>query len=288
MLAADPRRASIWMTPEIPNLDHLLKRVARSFHLSLRLIPGPVRPTLSLAYLLARASDSIADVADAPEELRIHLLEGLPASWPRHFPSALESLTGAERDLLEAMPPLLEMLRASPDRLEIERVWNTIRSGQIFDLEKFPSPSPLPLEEACHYTGLVAGCVGEFWTDICFKHIPDYSRKPRDEMRRLGFSFGCGLQWINILRDRHADAEAGRAYFSPELFPGVLAITRSHLSDGGSYSDAVRSRRLRAACRLPLELAEGTLKKIEDTPSRRGIKVGRAFVWKSLALSLLR
>lgn len=276
------------MTPQSPDLDHLLKRVARSFHLSLRLLPGAVRPTLSLAYLLARASDSIADVADAPEELRIDLLERLPSSWPQHFPSALESLAGAERELLEAMPSLLEMLRASPDRGEIESVWDTIRSGQIFDLKTFPSPSPLPLDEARHYTGLVAGCVGEFWTDVCFNYIPDYSRKPRDEMRRLGFSFGCGLQWINILRDRHADAEAGRIYFTPDLFSEVLAITRSHLSDGGRYSEAVRPRRLRAACRLPLELAEGTLKKIESNPSRRGIKVGRAFVWRSLAVALLR
>lgn len=266
----------------------MLERVARSFHLSLRLLPGAVRPTLSLAYLLARASDSIADVAKAPEALRIDFLSGLPASWPHHFPSALESLTGAERELLEAMPLLLEMLRASPDRREIESVWETIRSGQIFDLKKFPSPSPLTLDEARHYTGLVAGCVGEFWTDVCFKHIPDYSRKPRDEMRRLGFSFGCGLQWINILRDRHADADAGRTYFTPELFPEVLAITRSHLADGGCYADAVRPRRLRAACRLPLELAAGTLQKIEACPAGRDIKVGRAFVWKSLAISLLR
>ncbi|TSA34852.1 MAG: hypothetical protein D4R65_05565 [Verrucomicrobiaceae bacterium] len=276
------------MTPEFPDLDRLLERVARSFHLSLRLLPGAVRPTLSLAYLLARASDSIADVANAPEALRIDLLSGLPASWPQRFPGALESLAGAERELLEDMPSLLEILRSSPDRREIESVWDTIRSGQIFDLKKFPSPSPLPLDEARHYTGLVAGCVGEFWTDVCFKHIPDFAMKPRDEMLRLGFSFGCGLQWINILRDRHADADAGRTYFYPELFPEVIAITRSHLADGDRYSNAVRPRRLRAACRLPLELAAGTLRKIESSPSRRDIKVGRAFVWKSLAISFLR
>lgn len=276
------------MTPEFPDLDRLLERVARSFHLSLRLLPRAVRPTLSLAYLLARASDSIADVANAPEGLLIELLNGLPSSWPHQFPSALESLAGAERKLLEEMPALLEMLRASPDRREIESVWETIRGGQIFDLKKFPSPSPLPLEEARRYTGLVAGCVGEFWTDVCFKHIPDYSLKTRDEMRRLGFSFGCGLQWINILRDRPADKGAGRVYFSPELFPEVVSITRSHLSDGGCYCEAVRPRRLRAACRLPLELAAGTLQKIEASPTGRGIKVGRAFVWKSLAMSLLR
>ncbi len=274
------------MPPEFP--DRLLERVSRSFSLSLRLLPGAVRPTLSLAYLLARASDSIADLANAPEALRTELLNGLPASWPRQFPHALDGLPDAERELLETMPDLLEMLRASPDRREIECVWDTIRSGQIFDLKRFPSPAPLALDEARRYTGLVAGCVGGFWTDVCFKYFPDYSREPRDEMRRLGFSFGCGLQWINILRDRHADAQEGRTYFPRELFPEVIAITRAHLADGGSYADAVRPRRLRAACRLPLELATGTLEKIEADPSGRGIKVDRGFVWRSLAISLLR
>ncbi|MEI6071220.1 MAG: squalene/phytoene synthase family protein [Verrucomicrobiae bacterium] len=267
----------------------LLKRVSRSFFLSLRLLRESVRPTLSLAYLLARASDSIADVAPAPARLRLRLLQGLPSFWPPQALCELGEMAGADRDLLGAMPALLEMLRASPDRVEIERVWQTIRAGQIFDLERFAASSdPLPLEEARRYAGLVAGCVGEFWTDVCFKHVPDYSRESPETMRRLGFSFGCGLQWVNILRDRHADAKAGRIYVAPQNFSPGLALARGHLADGARYVAAVRCRRLRAAARLPLLLANRTLDLVAAAPDNPRVKVGRGFVWRSLALALLR
>jgi len=277
------------MPPSSSFLHPLLKRVSRSFFLSLRMLPKGVRPTLSLAYLLARASDSIADVATAPEAFRIRLLDGLPSFWPPRPLRELGGLTGADRDLLGAMPGLLEMLRSSPDREEIERVWQTIRTGQIFDLERFAAASnPLTLPEARRYTGLVAGCVGEFWTDVCLRHIPDFSRESPETMRRLGFSFGCGLQWVNILRDRHHDAKAGRVYVDTENFSAGLAIARGHLADGARYAAAVRCRRLRAASRLPLLLANRTLDLVEAAPDNTRVKVSRWFVWRSLALAVLR
>ena len=39
----------------------VLRSVSRSFYLSLRVLPKPLRDPLSLAYLLARATDTIAD-----------------------------------------------------------------------------------------------------------------------------------------------------------------------------------------------------------------------------------
>jgi len=42
-------------------LNDLLKNVSRSFYLTLRVLPGAVRPQIGLAYLLARATDTIAD-----------------------------------------------------------------------------------------------------------------------------------------------------------------------------------------------------------------------------------
>ena len=307
--------------------DRLLRSVSRSFYLSLRILPGSVRPTLSLAYLLARASDSVADVATSPREDRIRLLRGLPASWPQ---DSLPELAGADRELIGALPDLLASLRESPDREEIERVWRTILDGQIFDITRFAPPAgasaksaddadhgtagvppassecgqdarapcslrfsemrpppagSLTLAEAVHYTGLVAGCVGEFWTDICFKHVPDYSRESLETMRGLGFSLGCGLQWVNILRDRQADAADGRIYVPPEHFSSALLIARGHLADGARYADAVRPRRLRTACRLPLLLAERTLDLVAGSPFAARVKTGRWFVWRSLALA---
>ncbi|MCI0869448.1 MAG: squalene/phytoene synthase family protein, partial [Chloroflexi bacterium] len=42
-------------------LTDLLKGVSRSFYLTLRVLPGGIREPVGLAYLLARAADTIAD-----------------------------------------------------------------------------------------------------------------------------------------------------------------------------------------------------------------------------------
>ena len=49
----------------------LLKGVSRSFYLTLRLLPGPMRGAASLGYLLARTSDTLADTAAAPVDARL-------------------------------------------------------------------------------------------------------------------------------------------------------------------------------------------------------------------------
>ena len=53
----------------------LLRRVSRSFYLSLTVLPAAVRPTIGLAYLLARASDTIADTRLIDRGSRIAHLE---------------------------------------------------------------------------------------------------------------------------------------------------------------------------------------------------------------------
>jgi farnesyl-diphosphate farnesyltransferase len=262
----------------------LLRSVSRSFYLSLRVLPASVRPTLSLAYLLARASDSIADAPSLPAETRSRLLRGLPQAWNPTDPGPLPE---TERSLLAALPELLRELQNSPDRDEILSVWTTILSGQTFDLQRFGAGSvPLSLEEAARYTGLVAGCVGEFWTRICFRHIPVYATARPDEMCRLGYEFGCGLQWVNILRDRHADAASGRCYVTEENFGAALRIARDQLDAGSRYASLVRPRRIRIACRMPLEIGRRTLDLVASDPQQPGLKVGRRFVWFSLLRTL--
>src|SRR2546430_5311660 len=47
----------------------ILASVSRSFYLSIRLLPKKLRDPVSLGYLLARASDTIADTIDVPIDL---------------------------------------------------------------------------------------------------------------------------------------------------------------------------------------------------------------------------
>lgn len=271
--------------------ERLLKKLARTFALSLRILPASIRPALSLAYMLARASDSIADAATAPAFQRLALLRALPDSFPEKSPDL--GLTGDERDLVVRLPDLLKALDAMPAAAEIKDAWRVILRGQIFDLERFePSddgetPQPLSPDELVEYTQLVAGSVGEFWTRLSFRHIPDYATKPLDEMLALARTFGQGLQMVNILRDRRRDADLGRVYIPDERFYPEMQRASKLLEAGQSYASAVKSRALRAACKLPLDLARQTLALVAEHPLGLRVKVPRHKVWLAFAKSFL-
>ena len=238
----------------------LLKRVSRSFYLTLRLLPPQVRESIALAYLLARLSDTAVDGATSD----------------------------AEKQLLARRQEIEAWLSRSPDGLEIESVWSTIRGGQRFDHERFSAnSSPLTPQELDRYTYLVAGCVGEFWTLLCQKKIPGFAALEFSELRDLGIRFGKGLQLVNILRDRHSDALMGRIYVPPERFAAVLAEARAHLGAARRYVDALRIYRLRVACTLPLYLGDATLDLIQKYPSSQRLKVPRAGVWIHFLRALL-
>jgi len=271
--------------------ERLLKKLARTLALSLRILPASVRPALSLAYMLARASDSIADASTAPTFQRLALLRALPDSYPEKSPDL--GLAGDERDLVARLPDLLTALEALPDAAEIKEAWRVILRGQIFDLERFESsaagepPKPLSPEELIEYTQLVAGSVGEFWTKMCFRHIPNYATKPLNELLPLARTFGQGLQMVNILRDRRHDSNAGRIYIPDERFYPEMQRASELLQAGESYSSAVVPRALRAACKLPLDLACQTLALVAEHPLGLRVKVPRHKVWIALAKSFL-
>ena len=272
--------------------EALLKKVARSFQLSLRILPASLRPPLSLAYMLARASDTIADASSAQDFQRLALLRGLPDLFPEKSPDL--GLKDSERDLLQMLPRLLEALKTLPDQNEIIAQWRIILRGQIFDVERFTATNaevpaaPLTPEELEEYTYLVAGSVGEFWTRLCFKHVPNYSAKPLEKMLPLARRFGQALQFINILRDRRSDADAGRIYIPDERFYVEMQHVTELLESAAEYTSAIQPRALRAACALPLDLANQTLALIAQHPLGVGVKVPRYKVWLAFVKALWR
>ena len=58
-------------------LRTVLKSVSRSFYLTLAVLPADVRAPVSLAYLLARAADTIADTELVERSRRLHYLTRL-------------------------------------------------------------------------------------------------------------------------------------------------------------------------------------------------------------------
>ena len=272
----------------------LLREHARTFALTLRLLPRDLCEPLGIAYLLARISDTIADVAKIPRERRLALLEDLKASlaagdfgsWRPRVEAG--DVSPREGELIEAFPGLIHALEGAPDRERILSLWRTILEGQLFDLRRFGSfvPEALPLTrgELEHYCGLVAGSVGEFWTRLIAAHAPDRLVRPVAEMIPLGIAYGKGLQLVNILRDRAEDRALGRCYAGEEDLLGLFDLAAGWLADGGRYLSRLHPGRILMATALPHDLAVRTLAAIRRSPETPRVSMSRG----SVRLVLLR
>jgi farnesyl-diphosphate farnesyltransferase len=266
----------------------VLKGVSRSFYLSLRLLPKPMRRAAGIAYLLARTSDTIADSVSGSADERIELLSDyLKQVRGGIVPQAFsENLHGGITDpkearLLRSHLEILEVLRSlEPGETGlINEVLETIVSGQILDLERFGNPGGKlralqHADELEDYAWRVAGCVGLFWTRLGFHTMGDrFSEYPQSEMEQWGAEYGKGLQLVNILRDFPADRRMGRCYL-PVSDPADDAecfrefqiwreIAREKVAYGRRYADKLQGRRLRLASGLPSVIAVETLERLE-------------------------
>jgi len=288
----------------------ILKDVSRSFYISVRFLPKKIRLTIALGYLLARASDTIADANGTAPQLRSAFLAQFLKQIRVGDSNALLDLTpfldkqadGPEKTLLLCINPVIRALGliAPKHRQLVAEVLSKIIEGQTLDIERFemrPGTQGLPdaasLEE---YTYLVAGSVGEFWTKVCLLEWRGYSDQPEASLLALGRDFGHGLQLINILRDFPNDLRQGRSYLPVTNLEVVAADPNSarlewehwrqkalsYLEGGWQYVNAVRPPRVRFACAVPLFIGVRTLELLGREPELRpGLKVSRSEV-KSL------
>jgi farnesyl-diphosphate farnesyltransferase len=283
-------------------LTDLLKATARTFYLTLRVLPGAVRPQISLAYLLARTTDTIADTEIVPLAQRLAALNALrerilgASTVPLNYGDLVQHQdSSAEKLLLEKVGDSLALLQTlSPADLQLVRdVLTTITSGQELDLRRFTGASAekiIALETAVElddYTYRVAGCVGEFWTKMCRRHLFPKARLDDDQLLADGIRFGKGLQLVNILRDLPADLKKGRCLLPTErldaaglipevllspanegkflpLFHGYLDMAESHLRAGWRYTNTLPfgQMRVRLACAWPVLIGVRTIEKM--------------------------
>jgi farnesyl-diphosphate farnesyltransferase len=212
-------------------LGPLLKGVSRSFYLTLRILPAGMRDPIGLAYLLARAADTIADTSLIPPEQRLELLLSLRAQvngaadegaflQRMAVEVAAQQTQSDEKVLLESLGPALTVLSqlGESDRKAVREIVTTLTQGMEFDLRTFPderSGQIVALQELAEldrYTYLVAGCVGEFWTKMTYAHMPGTLKETPGTMLARGVRFGKALQMTNVLRDCGKDLRIGRCY----------------------------------------------------------------------------
>ena len=227
----------------------LLAAVSRSFYLTLKALPRELREPISLAYLLARTADTIADTASVPAALRLECLDRFDALIRHNDAYAVAQLErllrerfsplqtdDAERRLMEKLADAMDWLGTmrGAAREAVLEVLERIIAGQRLDIERFPEDGELrslrTAMELDDYTWRVAGCVGEFWTRLCASELAGAFEAgvTTEAMVEDGVRMGKGLQLINILRDIGKDLAMGRCYLPEEEWRGEgLADTQA-------------------------------------------------------------
>ena len=329
-------------------LEDLLRGVSRSFYLSLRVLPNDLRHPVGLAYLLARAADTIADRGPLPAPQRLELL--LAFRDQVRGPATVQALRRiervltqdearpqepgqddirpipAEQRLLSSLPEVFALLDAlsEEDGRLVRSVLGTLTYGMESDLINFPggdSGQIAALEgtsDQDRYLYHVAGCVGQFWTEIAMAHVPKLGRWDQNAMSGLGVRFGKALQMTNILRDVPRDLRLGRSYLPmdqlepiglkppdlldvqlgqrawPILVEGINTAL-AHYDAAEAYLMAIPRScfRLRLAALWPMLIGLSTLSKL-SADARRGFwlyperpsKVSRRWVYRTVILSI--
>lgn len=307
-------------------LNDLLKKVSRSFYLTLHVLPGTVRPQIGLAYLLARATDTVADTDVIPVEERLTTLRRLRERVSGESAKPLDLQLqgyGPEQRLLEDIENLFGIFQtfAVADQQRIRELLAIIVSGQELDLVRFGKASERSIialstgDELDDYTFRVAGCVGEFWTHMCRAHLFPNAALDDKFLIENGVRFGKGLQLVNVLRDIPRDLRNGRCYvpakelaelgLAPsdllkreneqrfrQVYDRWLTRAESHLHAGWDYTNALprRCARVRLACAWPILIGLRTLDRLKVQPvldPERRIKVTRAEVRGIIARSVI-
>jgi farnesyl-diphosphate farnesyltransferase len=316
-------------------MRNLLKGVSRSFYLTLRILPHSIYAPLSIAYLLARATDTIADTNLVDISRRRQMLldfreiifktcegQSCPAPEFGDLAQATQARV-AERELLAKAARVLDCLRSleNKDRLLVRSVLEIIIRGQEMDLIRFGAASPDKIasletdSDLDEYTYCVAGCVGEFWTNVCCLHLLSGAHLKETALLANGIRFGKGLQLVNILRDLPKDLHHGRCYIPADrlfnigmkpqdllesaaidrfrpLYNNYLQLAEEHLCAGWEYVGMLpfRQLRVRLACAWPLLIGIKTLARLKAEnvlDDRHRVKISRSEIRRMIFQSIV-
>ena len=280
-------------------LDTILEETSRSFYLSLKVLPPKIRSQVSLLYLLARTSDTIADSEAGEPESRLEALkqyndhaQGRSDVLPDLSELAQMQTNSSESRLLDCMSETVASIDRFPDsdQLHIRRCLDIIVGGQSLDLERFSHATEGNIvslvndNELDDYAYRVAGSVGEFWTRMTLSHLFQTNSETRTALFNNGIRFGKALQMINILRDIPEDLKLGRCSMPSEvmkehnlttedlhdsasmdrfrpMFDEYIGIASQHLGAAAEYIGMLPHGqfRLRGACMMPVLIGQRTL-----------------------------
>jgi farnesyl-diphosphate farnesyltransferase len=269
----------------------MLRRVSRTFALSIEQLPGILRDSITLAYLLLRVSDCLEDCDTIPVEDKPRLLRLWTAVLDRAEPvdaliskiAYLDGSNDAEIQVAQAADYVLDQFHRLPS--ELQRIIKLHVQETSLGMARWQEHGPFVETEAemDDYMFYVAGVVGYLLTDVFAWHSSHFAIL-KSKVMPLAREYGLGLQTVNIIRGMRKDYDRGWVYV-PRTFYERFGLTRDglfqpenidksiqvvnlmadkaerHLANGMAYltSFPIWQHQIRLACMWPLFFAVKTL-----------------------------
>jgi farnesyl-diphosphate farnesyltransferase len=220
----------------------ILKKTSRTFYLSIRKLPGIIKETTCLSYLLLRVSDFFEDNEYMqPEEkvrwlnLWLDILNGQAPSetWKSSLMPWIE--TDGEAFAAYYGPELYAAFLKLPEILINKIIGHVQATTQGMARWTAKGPKFVTEEDMDDYMFEVAGRVGYTSTEV-FAWYSKGIRKHLVELIPLARETGLALQTVNILRGLRKDYERGWIYV-PESFTRAAGLTKREDLFDPAYQD---------------------------------------------------
>ncbi|WP_342542319.1 phytoene/squalene synthase family protein [Paenisporosarcina sp. FSL H8-0542] len=235
----------------------VLKQTSRTFFIPINFLEPTLRKTVASAYLCMRAIDEIEDHPSMKAETKRQLLTSISEIMKTTFDSEkYRTLIRPYQNLLPIVTQRLGdwILLCPPDVVEkVKESTAIMAEGMAKWVDK--DWRIKTKEDLDDYTYYVAGLVGCMLSDLWKWH--DNTETDREK----AIAFGRGLQAVNILRNQDEDWERG-VRFLPDGWEreDLFLYAKQNLAMGSDYVKDINNRGITMFCKVPLALANSTLK----------------------------
>ncbi len=239
--------------------QEVLTQTSRTFVIPISRLEGSLNHVVMAAYLCMRSIDEIEDHPILPKEDKIRLLRSV-GKQILNTETPLSPLFSEWDDMLpEVTVRIDDWLLLIPS--EITEKVRYFVSKMAFGMADWTERNWVVRteEDLDDYTYYVAGLVGELLSTLWKWH------DGIDTAKNLAVSFGRGLQAVNIIRNRSEDQERGVSFY-PDGWTQerMIQYAKKQLSQADEYIASIQSKHIYEFCSIPLALAYGTLRVIEN------------------------
>ncbi|MCX7642135.1 MAG: squalene/phytoene synthase family protein [Elusimicrobiales bacterium] len=203
--------------------DHLflLKKTSRTLNFSFTILPPYIRYMLSYGYLVARAMDSVVDVSNIDNKIKIKFIEAVKNSVfqdssnffsYQFLKDLVENMNKYESELVINLKEIIKYFKSNLSSYDItifRKLIFGLSNGMMIDICDFKEGCISNMHILNKYVSLIGGIPAIYWYDVYKNYKPSIFKI---NLYSSAYRIGKALQYTNILKDLNEDISKKRCY----------------------------------------------------------------------------